>query len=488
MSDSALTQLEIFQDNSGLHYAGTTVRRLLARRLFLHFCQYVYAGFMSPPHVVRIAKNLDDINCGRSFRSMYALPPRHTKSLLCSELFPAFWLGCHPEGQIIHASYAAALSNSFSMKVRGLIRDSYLYKELFPHVVLDPGRQRLDDWKLSSGGGFKSIGVTGGITGHGADLFIIDDPHKEGDEQSGRALQAVFDWYNSAARTRLSPGAAVVFPMTRWHPRDLAGRLLDIAEHDPQADQWDVFSFPALALKNDPLGRKVGEPLWPDRFSKVDLHAIRAISERYFEALFQQNPSVTDKPLFVLDNFSRTVDACDWLGKPFWAVDLAITEKTRSDYTVIGQWSYDGRRTLKLHKVMRFRAQWPTVKRRLVEILREYGQPMYFPKDVLELVAVQSLREAYPTLRHLVKDVSMPGDKVAKAQPLSDFCQNGIVVIPFGQEFDFFIREHCGFPDEVRHDDCVDMSSVATHALGFRDRFSITVARIGKKYVDKNTS
>ena len=170
--------------------------------------------------------------------------------------------------------------------------------------------------------------------------------------------------------------------------------------------------------------------------------------------------------------------------KKFWSVDLAVTEKTRSDYTVIGRWSYDGRRILRLHQIIRFRAQWPHVKKRLKEILTEYKEKMYFSPDVLELVAVQSLRSENPTLRHLVKSCDMPGDKVAKAQPLSDFCENGVVMIPLGRDGDYFIRELCGFPDEMEHDDCVDMSSVATHALGFRNRFMLTVDTMGGKNVN----
>ena len=479
-----LEQMSLLPKDDRAPYVSRTVKILLARRLFIQFCQYIYPGFLSPPHVIRIAKHLDEINQGVATRGMYALPPRHSKSLLCSELFPAFWLGCHPEGQIIHASYAAALSNEFSMRVRAIIRDNHRYKELFPHVTISPIRQRLDDWKLANGGGFKSIGVTGGITGHGCDLLIIDDPHKEGDEQSPAAMQRVFDWYNAAARTRLSPGAGVIFPMTRWHPRDLAGRLQDIAKHDKLADQWDVFVFPALALADDPLGRVVGEALWSAQYSQRDLHAIRAISARYFEALFQQNPEVTDEPMFTFDSFSRKFERDKVFDRSFWSVDLAITEDTRSDYTVIGRWSYNGSHVLKLHSVKRFRKQWPVVKRILKKILEDYGEPMYFPPDVIELIAVQALRDENPTLRHLIKEVSMPGDKVAKAQPLSDFCENGIVMIPLGQEFDHVVREHCGFPDELDHDDCVDMSSVATHALGFRNRFSLTVARIGDRNVN----
>ena len=277
----------------------------MARRNFLCFCQRVWPGFMVAPFHKYIAQRYNGLMDGSILRLMIALPPRHTKSLMASELFPAFWLAHNPGKQIVHASYGASLSNSFSLKVRSMVRDSLVYLRLFPHVALSPERQRVDDWRLVTGGGFKSIGVTGGLTGHGADLLIIDDPHKEGDEQSMSSLQAVFDWYNAAARTRLSPGAPVLFPMTRWHPRDLAGRLLELAKMDPNADQWEFVRLPALAEENDPLGRAIGEALWSARFDRQALLAIQALSARYFEALFQQNPQVSDAPLFTLGDFRR---------------------------------------------------------------------------------------------------------------------------------------------------------------------------------------
>lgn len=288
-----------------IHNAANTLMDALARRDFLSFCQRIYPGWITAPHHVVLADHLMQVMDGSLDRLMASLPPRHTKSLMFSILFPAFWLAHNPDKQIIHASYAASLSNDFSRQVRNIVRDDLIYKRLFPHMGLDPDRQRLDDWKTTQGGGFKSVGVTAGITGHGADLFIIDDPHKEGDEKSMTQLLAVFDWYNSAARTRLSPGAPVLFPMTRWHPRDLAGRLLEMAEIDSNADQWLQLKFPALALENDPLGRSPGDPLWPERFTKENLLSIQALSERYFEALFQQNPQVTDEPMFLSHLFKR---------------------------------------------------------------------------------------------------------------------------------------------------------------------------------------
>jgi len=282
----------------------------------------------------------------------------------------------------------------------------------------------------------------------------------------------VYNWFASAAITRLSPGAPVIFPMTRWHPADLAGRLIDLGERDPDADQWDTLIFPALAVENDPLGRVPGEALWPARYSEKALHAIRAISERYFEALFQQNPQLHDEPLFVIEDFRRgTVKA----KHRFWTFDLALTENERSDYSVFGQWSYEGD-ILCLHRVVRMRAQWPQIKAEIKKILRAWEKDdLYFPKHLTELYAVQALRDECGDGQR-IKQVSMPGDKYGRASVLSDFCKHGTVLVCLGESGDQFVLEHVGFPDTSKHDDFVDMSSVATHALGLHEEFSLAIA------------
>jgi len=482
-----------------IHSATETLKDEQARRSFLHFCVRVYPGFIVAPHHRLMAKNLqslpgtpragvlgflaDKLRFPRDIlRLAMSMPPRHSKSLMCSVLFPAWWLAHNPTKEIIHASYAAALSNKFSLEVRSLIRDNSVYRRLFPHMALSPDRQRLDDWRLVTGGGFKSIGVGGGVTGHGADLFIIDDPHKEGDEQSPAALMGVWDWFNSAVMTRLSPGAPMLMPHTRWHPRDLTGRILELAAADPDADQWELLRLPALAEENDPLGREVGEALWPARFSKKMLHAIRAISERYFEALFQQNPSVSNEPLFELGDFRRVDDPLA-VGDKFWTIDLSSKDDERADYTVFALWSYRDD-VLVCHEVRRFRRQWPGVRQKLFNIAAaaDIGTVIYFPTHSMELLMVMDLKPIFLNdYGVMMIGVPQPGDKVERAGVLSNFAKNGTVIVANGKDEDAFVAEHVNYPDAVDHDDCVDCSSVATHAVGIHKRFSMSFVDIPKR-------
>lgn len=450
---------------------GRRFHRALARRSFYFFCTYVYKDFLTAPHHLLIAEALDKMTSGATTRLFIALPPRHSKSLMCSELYPAYWLARNPTKQIIHASYASSLSNKFSMSVRSMVRDNVAYKELFPHMALDQERRRMDDWWLTSGGGFRSIGVTGGITGSGADLFIVDDPHKEGDELSPTALDVIWNWWASAAQTRLSPGAPVLLVMTRWHPNDMAGRSLRLAESDAAADQWETLIFPALAVAHDALGRSPGQALWPERYSRERLLAIRAVSERYFEALFQQNPEFSNEPLFAVGDFTRAIHHA---ASYFWTFDIAITEKERSDYTVCAKWSFSDD-ILCLHHIERFRAQWPVVKQALVDIMHDNPlDDLYFPTQLLELFALQTLRaDADDPAR--IHEVVMPGDKHSRAVVLSDFTKNSTVIVCPGETGDQFVLEHVNFLGTAKHDDCVDVSSVATHAIGLQERFHLAI-------------
>ncbi len=447
------------------------LRRELARRVPLRFNGWVYPGWQTAPHHELIGAKLLDILEGRTKRLIISMPPRHGKSLMASELFPALWLGLNPAKEVIHVSYASMLSNDFSRKVRAMIRDNGRYRELFPHMQLDPERARIDDWRLVTGGGFKSIGVQGGIAGHGADLMIVDDPVHEGDEHSMTTLDLIWDWWLSAARTRMHPGGVILVIMTRWHPLDLVGRLLDLARRDETADQWEHLVLPALALDDDVLGREPGDPLWPDRVSFDDLMAISALSERYFEALYQQNPQVGGSVMFREDDFVR--ESPD-LERGAWCFDLASTEKSRSDYNVIGRWQYDGDR-LSLTHVERFRDEWPAVRRRILSLARMHPEDVFvFPKQTFELLAIQTLREEFPEL--LLGEVTLPNDRVERAMPYSTVVESGRALVCAGQDADYFIYEHAHFPDAVQHDDCVAMSSVATHWFGLNRRFDWLIA------------
>lgn len=455
-------------------------RRELAKRRMIRFAEYIKPNWISMAHHEMIANALDRLRLHENERLIISMPPRHGKSELSSILFPALYLADHPDHQIIHISYASSLSNEFSRQVRAYIRDNPSYRSLFPHVQLDPDRQRLDDWKTVQGGGFKSVGTGGGISGHGAHLIIIDDPVKEGDERSPATLQQIYEWYSSAARTRLAPGGNIVIIMTRWHPLDLVGRLLKLAETDPNAEQWQTLVLPALAEAGDPLGREAGAALWPERFSRGDLLRLKALSGRYFDALYQQQPRSEEEQLFFADRFKRFV-----VGHPpfaaargAWCFDLALSEKDSADYSAFARVLWDtATRSLAIEHPRRRRREWPRMKKLILKLMELYPDDVFvFPRQTYELMAVQEIRSERPEDAGRVVQVSLPGDKRERATVLADAAASGRVWLQAGRYGDSMLDEHVQFP-AGEFDDQVDVTSVATHHLGLAGEFMALVRR-----------
>jgi hypothetical protein len=179
---------------------------------------------------------------------MLFVPPRHGKSTLASVHYPAYRLECDPRVRVVLGCYNADLATTFSRQVRSLVRRR-------AKIALNEERQAATDWQTRVGGGLRAVGVGGGVTGHGADLLIIDDPIKNREEADSPTYRdRIWQWFKDDLYTRLEPGGAIVLIMTRWHEDDLAGRLL-LSE---RAEDWEVVSLPALAEADDLLGRAVG--------------------------------------------------------------------------------------------------------------------------------------------------------------------------------------------------------------------------------------
>lgn len=452
----------------------------LARRDFAAFCSYVDRGYVAAAFHQKIMTLLQAIFDGQERFIEISIPTRHGKSELMSVKFPAWYLGRRPHHELLHVSYANSLSNEFSRRVRSMIRDNPRYRRLFPAVALDSERQRLDDWRLTAGGGFRSVGIQSGIAGRGADGLLLDDPQAEESARSMTQLENDYQWYAGEARTRLHPGAWVVLAMTRRHPLDLPGRLLDLAAIDANADQWVSLVLPGLALENDPMGRAPGVALWPERYDEQALAALRAVSESKFQALIQQDPRAEGGKLFDAQDFKV------WLGghlpfespeKAAWCFDLAVTDQERSDYTA---WARVWRSGMKLlfSDMQQVRAEFPMVKRRIFDLMRSYPSDNFvFDHRLHELLAVQEILDALPTMRGRVHTVKMAGDKRARAAVFADRVAAGDVWVEHqvaSAAANPFIREHDLF-DGAPHDDFVDVSSLACHWFGLDKRFEMLI-------------
>ncbi len=254
---------------------------------------------------------------------MIFLPPRHGKSELCSIRFPAFFLGHFPTKKIMLISYAASLSQALSRKVRSIVSNP-LYPLIFRETRLSD-KTGADNWETTLGGGVMAMGILGSITGHGADLVIIDDPIKNRDEaESAHIREKIWEQYREVVETRLEPQGAVILIMTRWHKDDLAGRLLE-----KERKRWEVLHFRAL--------NKNGEPLWPEKWPKERLLKKREELGAYaWQALYQGTPTYKAGYLVQRENITF-VDSLPE-GKEYiyiGGVDTATTLKTVNDRSAL---------------------------------------------------------------------------------------------------------------------------------------------------------
>ncbi len=353
-------------------------KRTLARRHLVDFSEYVspwYHGYRHHRLVGLYLEQVADFIRTRGKegvgRLMITMPPRHGKTEQCSRQFPAWLLGLMPDTRIILTSYNGDRANANSRGARDLVMDQR-YGAVFGDrssvdapVDLSADSRSVTAWDLAAPhrGGVVAAGVGGGITGTGAHLLVVDDPLRGREEAESRAQRdKVWDWWTSTAYTRLEDGGAVVLIMTRWHPDDLAGRLLTQMASDPMADQWQVVNLPAVwegyepkeeiassatpprndkikeeiassatpprndkftssatpsrndmwagyfrdmllngvwVQKEDPLGRAPGEALWPEKYSAEDLERIRTnVGGHDWISLYQQSPIQREGAMF----------------------------------------------------------------------------------------------------------------------------------------------------------------------------------------------
>ena len=250
----------------------------------------VFPKFELAAHHRLMVDKLEAVERGEIRRLMMFLPPRHGKSLLGTQIFPAWFLGRHPDRSIITASYGQELADDFGRNVRNMVNDS-LHRAIFPEFCLADDATSMRRFSTTAGGLYYAVGRGGPITGRGAHLLLIDDVIKDAQEaRSEVTRRALYEWFSSVAYTRLQPGGAIVLISTRWHQDDLAGRLL---QQDPKG--WDVLCLRAIAEVDESF-RRAGDALWTEQFPLEDLEKTReVIGSAAFESLNEQTPAAAEK-------------------------------------------------------------------------------------------------------------------------------------------------------------------------------------------------
>jgi len=430
-----------------------------ARNHFIDFVRYVWPSAILGEHHKRMASAFDRIAKGTLKRLIVNMPPRHTKSEFASYLLPAYLMGRNPALQALEATHTAELAVKFGRKVRDLM-DSDRYKELFPEVLLKQDSKAAGRWDTNKGGSYFAVGVGGAVTGRGADILIIDDPHSEQDAMSDLALDNAWDWYQGGPRTRLQPGGAIVLVMTRWGTKDLTARLLK-AQANRSADRWEVIEFPAILPS--------GNPLWPEFWKLEELEAVKAsLSAQKWNAMYQQQPT-NDEGAILKREWWRVWPHDDppVVNYIIQSYDTAYSKKETADFSAITTWgvfypNQDSGPNIILLDVKRGRWDFPELKRIAKD---EYKQ--WNPDNVLieakatGVTLQQELRRAgIPVTMYNPGGRRAGTDKVSRANSVAPILESGMVWAPETLWAEELIEECASFPNGD-YDDMVDSTTQA---------------------------
>jgi len=484
-------QLQALRTNAQVELArrGAAVGRGLLEFVYLTHTREPYqAGWVHADLCRRLENFSRAVAEGRSPRLIITMPPRHGKTAIVSQRFPVWHLGQHPHHDVVCASYGQSLADESSLLARSIAQSDEaraVFPDLGRPITTAKSRAhpagaevtRIDRWTLPAGGGYRSTGVGGGLTGHGANILIIDDPIKNREEAESRAnREAVFSWYRSTAYTRLAPGAGIIVMMTRWHEADLAGCLLDHARQGT-GDQWELVSYEAIASRDEPY-RKAGEALHPERYPVAVLEATKRVLGTYdWSALYLQQPRPSGGAIFQASWFRQHVP-----GRPqnvpidytALSVDCSFKGSKDSDFVSIQLWGKKGLKSIPLDH-FHGRMDYVTFRRKLIEMLRRWPFSRYAlieatangPAIMSDLGEILQGRSPDPQFQNIPRIPLVPfnpgkhGDKVARARAVTPQFESGLVEMPdpqFAPWLAAYESEMCAFPSAA-HDDQVDATT-----------------------------
>ena len=410
-----------------------------------------------------MADAFERVAAGKCKRLIINMPPRHTKSEFASYLLPAWFLGKYPHKKVIQTSHTAELAVGFGRKVRNLV-DMEVYTDIFPGVALQSDSKAAGRWATSKGGDYFAIGVGGAVTGKGADLLIIDDPHSEQEaalaETSPDIYDKTYEWYTSGPRQRLQPGGAIVVVMTRWSLRDLTGQVLK-AEAQRGGEGWEVIEFPAILPS--------GNPLWPEFWPLEELSILKEeLPNSKWMAQYQQNPTSEGAAIVKRDWWQvweeEKPPQCEFV---LMAWDTAFEKGNRADYSALTTWGvfYHPDATGKLQaniillNAFRERMEFPRLKQVAIEQYKDWKPDgVIIEKKASGAPLIYELRAMGIPVQEFTP--SKGNDKISRLNAVSDLFASGRVWAPGTHWAEEVIDEVAAFP-AGEHDDYVDSVSLA---------------------------
>jgi predicted phage terminase large subunit-like protein len=434
-----------------------------AKHDFMAFVHKVWPSFIDGAHHKKMAQAFEKVARGECKRLIINMPPRHTKSEFASYLLPAWFLGNFPGKKVIQTSHTAELAVGFGRKVRNLV-DSDVYKSVFPSVALQSDSKAAGRWNTNAGGDYFAIGIGGAVTGKGADILIIDDPHSEQEaalaEVNPEIYDKTYEWYTSGPRQRLQPGGAIIIVMTRWSKKDLTAQVLkSAAQRD--GDEWTVIEFPAILPS--------GNPLWPEFWSVKELEALRnELPNQKWMAQYMQQPTSDTSAIIKREWWQEWEEdhppQCEFV---LQAWDTAFEKHNRADYSACTTWGVfyqeDENGAMQANIILlnafRKRMEFPELKRKAVEEYQEWEpDSIIIEKKATGAPLIYEMRAMGIPVAEFT-----PGkgnDKISRLNAVSDIFASKRVWVPGTRWAEEVIDEVASFPGGD-HDDYVDSVSLA---------------------------
>ncbi len=424
---------------------------------FMAFVKEMWPEFIEGRHHKEIADKFNKLANGKCKRLIINMPPRHTKSEFSSFLLPAWMVGRNPKLKIIQSTHTTELAIRFGRKAKTLM-DSPEYKKVF-ETRLREDSQAAGKWETEQGGEYYAAGVGSAITGRGADLLIIDDPHSEQDAMNPEALERAYEWYTSGPRQRLQPGGAIVLVMTRWSTKDLTSKLIN-SQKNLKADKWEVIEFPAILPSN--------KPVWPEYWKKDELEGVKAsISIGKWNAQWMQNPTAEEGSILKRE-WWKVWDKPNIppLKHIIQSYDTAFSKKETADYSAITTWGVfhpnedPGEAPhLILLDAFKERLEFPELRKEALEQYR-YWKP--------DTVIIEAKASGLP-LTYELRKIGIPvinftpskgQDKHSRVNAVSPMFESGMIWAPDEDFADEVIEECASFP-YGDNDDLVDSTTQA---------------------------
>jgi predicted phage terminase large subunit-like protein len=458
-ADEAAELLAMFAELDGRK------RQTLAQNDFLSFIAAIDPNYKFGTHLKRLGTLLMEVETNEKNRIAVSMAPRMGKSQMISIYYPAWYLGKHPDHKVIVASHTADLAVVMARKVRNLINTAE-YKEIFPQTNIAADAKAAAQWNTTKGGEYFAIGVGGALAGRGAHLIIADDPLSEQDIKAGNttSLDSAYEWFSAGLRTRLMPEGKICVLHTRWHQRDLIGRLIKDSAMNEGGDTYETFEFPAILNE----GTDNEKSIWPEQWSIESLQQTRASMHHImwqWYAQYQQNPTAAEAAIIKRDWIRWwTKDDPPKIDFIVQAFDTALTTKARSDFSVCHTWGVweneeDGTQNVILLNKVKGKYEFPELKQMAHEQYKDWE-----PDSVI----VEAKASGQPLIDEMrrsgifVQDFS-PGkgqDKIARLNAVADMFASGHVWFPENAWAAATVEEILAFP-AGEHDDEVDTMTLA---------------------------